>query len=165
MRRYNRCFILILLCCAMWCILAGNFHIGTVLAGLVCGSAVVFITHRFILLPEDRPHRAISPLNMLRYVPYLIFSIYRAGFALIPKMLTGRCRFGVYRIGTALAGPLSRAVLANSITMTPGTMTVDEQDGALTVLWLQADTRDPGEAARRIAGGFERILLGRGREL
>jgi len=161
MRRFGYYLILILLCCAMWCILMGDFQLITVILGLVGGVVVVFITHRYILASADRAAHVLSPLRALHYLGYLIISIYRSGFALIPAILSGRCNIGAYRIRTAVTGSWSRALLANSITMTPGTVTVDQQDDTLTVLWFQADTRDTRQAARRIAGGFERILAGR----
>lgn len=157
MRRYISYLFLTLLCCAVWCVLMQDFHPLTIALGSGCGAAVVFITHRFVFARDN----AIDPLPLWRiawYPAYLAASIFRAGFRLIPAVLRGRCSIGVYRIRTRVQGDLRLALLANSITLTPGTVTVDLRGDTLTVLCLDTGIRDPDEAARLISGGFERIL-------
>ncbi len=68
-------------------------------------------------------------------------------------------RPGIVRIRTRLRSLPARTLLANSITLTPGTLTVELlDDGCLYVHWLKVRTTDPDEAGARIAGRFESIL-------
>jgi multicomponent Na+:H+ antiporter subunit E len=70
-----------------------------------------------------------------------------------PKM---PIRPGFVRIKTRLRRPASRAVLCNSITLTPGTLAVDIfDDGTMVVHWIYVRTLDPDEAAERTIGRFE----------
>ena len=49
-------------------------------------------------------------------------------------------------------------VLANSITLTPGTITLDVNDDHLTVHWLLCTTKHGKAAGETIKGTFERML-------
>lgn len=68
-------------------------------------------------------------------------------------------RPGIVKIRTALQSTTARILLANAITLTPGTLTVELVDGGwLYVHWLNVRTTDPDQAGMRIAERFERIL-------
>ena len=67
-------------------------------------------------------------------------------------------RPGIVRIDTALENPMARALLANAVTMTPGTLSVDLVDKTLYVHWINVTTRDRAEATEKVAGKFERLL-------
>lgn len=65
-------------------------------------------------------------------------------------------RPGLLKLKTRLRGTTARTVLGNSITLTPGTLTVDlRDDGVLMVHWLYVRTLDEEEAAQQIIGRFE----------
>ena len=65
-------------------------------------------------------------------------------------------RPGIVKIKTHLQQPSSRTALCNSITLTPGTLTVDiRDDGTMMVHWIYVRSLDEDEAARQIIGRFE----------
>ena len=69
-------------------------------------------------------------------------------------------RPGVVRVRTGLKSAAARVVLANSITLTPGTFTLDldEQEGVLYVHWLAVEAEGEEKASKIIASRFEPIL-------
>ena len=69
-------------------------------------------------------------------------------------------RPGVVRVRTSLKTTAARVALANSITLTPGTFTLDldDADGVLYVHWLAVEAEDEEGASRIIASRFEPIL-------
>jgi multicomponent Na+:H+ antiporter subunit E len=70
---------------------------------------------------------------------------------------------GIVRIRTSLATPLARLLLANSITLTPGTMTVETRGNEFFIHWMAVREDDPEGATRAIAARFERyseVFLG-----
>lgn len=68
-------------------------------------------------------------------------------------------RPGIVRVRTTLRSDTARTALANSITLTPGTLTVDlTADGTMFVHWIDVTARGTEEATHRIAERFERIL-------
>jgi multicomponent Na+:H+ antiporter subunit E len=65
-------------------------------------------------------------------------------------------RPGIVKVKTRLRLPSARTMLGNSITLTPGTLTVAiREDGVLMVHWLYVRTVDQEEAARQVIGRFE----------
>ena len=50
--------------------------------------------------------------------------------------------------------------MANSITMTPGTVTIELEDNRITVLWLENKPVSKKEAGEIIKGDLENILSG-----
>jgi multicomponent Na+:H+ antiporter subunit E len=69
-------------------------------------------------------------------------------------------RPGIVKVKTSLKSTEARTALANSITLTPGTFTVDldDEEGALYVHWLAVKAEDEEEATREIVSRFEPLL-------
>jgi multicomponent Na+:H+ antiporter subunit E len=59
---------------------------------------------------------------------------------------------------TSLQDDFLISVLAATITLTPGTVTVGRQDNSLIILWLNPTTTDPDEAALKIFRRTELLL-------
>jgi multicomponent Na+:H+ antiporter subunit E len=68
-------------------------------------------------------------------------------------------RPGIVRVKTRLRQPAARTVLGNSITLCPGTLTVDIwEDGTMMVHWIHVRSLDEKEAGRQILGRFEWLI-------
>jgi len=65
---------------------------------------------------------------------------------------------GIVEVKTSLQSPMARMILANSITLTPGTLTVDMQDDQLFIHWIEVKTADQQQATERIVRKFEKYL-------
>ncbi|MCK7577201.1 MAG: Na+/H+ antiporter subunit E [Chromatiales bacterium] len=65
---------------------------------------------------------------------------------------------GIVKVKTRLKTPLGRLLLANSITLTPGTITVEMRGEDIYVHWIKVADEDPEGATAAIVGGFEKYL-------
>ncbi len=65
---------------------------------------------------------------------------------------------GFVKVRTKLKSPMGRLLLANSITLTPGTLTVEMEGEWLYVHWVTMDANDIDGATDEIVAGFERYL-------
>jgi multicomponent Na+:H+ antiporter subunit E len=65
---------------------------------------------------------------------------------------------GIVKVKTEMTSPLGRTFLANYITLTPGTLTVDMEGEYLYIHWIYVMTEDVEKATGIIAGRFESIL-------
>lgn len=66
---------------------------------------------------------------------------------------------GIVKVRTKLKRPISRVALANSITLTPGTLSVDiTDDGYLYIHWINVISDDIEIATQNIVSQFENIL-------
>jgi len=144
-----------------WPFADGKIDIQVVIAGVIASAIIAILFHE--ILPKE--HRVfISPVRIfwfLVYVPVFFYYVFKANLdvvyrALHPKM---PIRPGIVKIKTILKTESGITALANSITLTPGTLTVDlTDDGFLYVHWINVKSDDVEEATKFIARRFEWFL-------
>ena len=123
------------------------------------------------LLIAVLPLSADSPLGDLRLGPralvYLVAYAFVFTKALVLSNLDVAFRVlhprlpiapGIVKVTTRLKTPLGRLLLANSITLTPGTITVEMRGKDIFVHWIKVADTDPEGATAAIVGGFEKYL-------
>ena len=100
-------------------------------------------------------------MNVLWVVGYflrLIPEIYRSAILLIPLIVTGKADPKIFDIETTLEKRWEIALLANTITLTPGTITVNVEGRHLQVLWMNPKAETEDGISESIKGKFERRL-------
>jgi len=65
---------------------------------------------------------------------------------------------GIVKIKTDLKTDVGKMLLANSITLTPGTLTVDIKDDYLYIHWIDVGSKDIEKATNDIAPSFEKLI-------
>ncbi len=150
---------IIIICAVVWVILNENLSLATIMAGGALGLLSVLITDHLLLLTDYKSTYQLQPTVMIKYVLYLIYQIYFSGFTTIIKIISGKISPGIVEIETELDSDLYISILANSITLTPGTVTIDKKGRKLIILWLNCVTKDSEKAGKIIKGNFEKILL------
>jgi multicomponent Na+:H+ antiporter subunit E len=65
---------------------------------------------------------------------------------------------GIVKVKTKLKSKMGRLALANSITLTPGTITVDIYDDELYIHWINITSADVDDATQKIVTQFEKYL-------
>ena len=68
-------------------------------------------------------------------------------------------RPGIVKVKTNLKTNIGKTTLANSITMTPGTLTVDIVNNYLYIHWIYVQSTDPEKYTEKISGRFERYII------
>ena len=61
-------------------------------------------------------------------------------------------------IETGLKSDSGKLALANSITLTPGTLTMDVEGDKLLIHWINVKSTDTKKATKAISSRFERFL-------
>jgi multicomponent Na+:H+ antiporter subunit E len=144
-----------------WPFVDGRIDVQVVIAGVIASAIVSLLFHE--VLPREH-HVFVSPARIgwaLAYIPVFFYYVIMANFdvvyrALHPKMPINP---GIVKIKTRLKTDAGITALANSITLTPGTLTVDlTDDGFLYVHWINVKSTDTEEATRLIAERFEYFL-------
>ena len=145
----------------IWMLLTWQTDAQVIIAGLIASAIVSLLFHE--ILPKE--HLVfISPIRMfwaLVYVPVFFYYMIKANFdvvyrALHPKM---PIKPGIVKIKTNLKTQSGITALANSITLTPGTLTVDlTDDGFLYIHWINVKSDDIEQATELIAQRFEWFL-------
>lgn len=146
---------------ALWMILTRSFDPQELVVGTVASVLVALLVRRvaaqLIVCGSSWPRRTTF---LFAYVPYLLWSIVRANIDVALRVVNPRLpiRPGIVRVKTRLKSPLGRLLLTSSITLTPGTLTVDIDGDDLFIHWIDVEGADTEDISRRIVGGFERYL-------
>jgi len=134
-----------------------------ILGALVAGMALLAAGPRLQLLAGLRLEPG-APLALLRYFAYFTIALIRANFDVARRVLSPKLPLHpeIVEVETRLQSELGRLWLANSITLTPGTLTVDVlADQRLRVHWIDSlPGADLKAATQRIVSGFERHMRG-----
>lgn len=159
MRRFIQNIQWIFIFLLVWIILFEELSPKTAVSGLVVSFLCLFFTEKYLLGNSYYYEYPINIPWLLKYILFLLIEIYKAGISTIIKVFTGNINPGIVEIETSLEDDFSRVILANSITLTPGTVTVDKDDNKLKVLWLDVETKDSEEAGKIIKKNLEKILM------
>ena len=130
MRRHR--FFALFALAAIWIIWAEELSLFTAVLGLLMGCVCLYISHKFIPLKELRDVRFSK---LILYPFYLAGQIYLQGLVVIKIIFTGG-RVDIVKTKTSLQSDFLKAMLINSVTLTPGSIPLDLQGGKLTVLNL-----------------------------
>ena len=149
---------LVILLTAAWLILFERFSWFLLILGLITSFSALRISERYFLGFTYFDRYYFNIFKMVLYLFSLIWEIYAAGLSTLGKIIYGDVHTDVVKISTSLKSDFYKSILANSITLTPGTVTLDVEDQEITVLWLDVKTKNPTLAGEIIKGKLERRL-------
>lgn len=143
-----------------WLLFTWSVSPGSLLLGAVHSLIIALMTYPIFVEEDEVARRSHLPrLELLGvYVIVLVFNMYVASFKVLWQILRGRINPGVSHFRTRLRSDIARVLLTSSITLTPGTITLQLDDDHLIVHWLDARTRHSKYASKLIAGPYERLL-------
>ena len=145
---------------AIWLLLTWTVQFQSLMVGLLVSLLSA------LFLGGNVPIRPLSLLNprrwfwLLVYIPVFAYQCLKANIDVAMRVLSPGLQLkpGIVKIKTTLRTEIARTFLANSITLTPGTMTVEIKEDELYIHWIDVKTQDEEEAARIIKGPFEKLL-------
>ena len=136
MRTIRKVVGCILLAC-VWLVLNETVNVQTIALGFVLSIFCVWLSGRLLGIDYAETF-SLSPLSSLKYAIILIKEVYAAGIMATIDILRGNIAPCIVQItmDTRIKHPFLQSIVANSITLTPGTITIDQKNGELTVLCL-----------------------------
>ncbi len=142
---------------AFWILLSGFFDAFHIVTGIISSLLVALFSHR-LLVPEGTNFtlEVARTGRFVMYLPWLMLEIAKANIDLVYRTLHPSMPIDplVITFRTDIEEDLGRVTLANSITLTPGTVTMNVTDeGEFTVHAISKEAADgllSGEMARRI---------------
>jgi len=146
---------------AFWLIMSGHYDLLHVSFGIFSVILVLLINHsirrHLYTLGERSEALRLRHVRLAYYVPWLLWQIVVASLQLAYVVLHPKCPVdpAVLRFKTRLGNTSSRVILGNSITLTPGTITLDIERDEFLVHSLAdmfssgiIDGTMPGEVAK-----------------
>jgi multicomponent Na+:H+ antiporter subunit E len=144
----------------IWVIANGTLAPDFLITGVVISAAIALAFASFA-----RVYSVIrwSPKVIFYYLIYLgvfLIELTKANINVMRLVFSPRIKIepGIVEIKTELKSPIGRLALANSITLTPGTLVVDIKDDSLFIHWINVSATDPVGATQEISARFEKYL-------
>ena len=147
---------LTILLTVLWLLLSGHYTPFILSLGAASIALTLFISIRMDLLDYEGLPFHIALKTTTRYWPWLIKEIVVANIDVIKRILSPKLDISptLFTVKTSEATDLGVVIYANSITLTPGTVSVDLSPGEILVHALSQDGADGvlnGEMDRRCA--------------
>jgi multicomponent Na+:H+ antiporter subunit E len=157
--RVTRHGVLLLWLTVVWLGLWGNLSAANLLAGLAVGAALLLL----LPLPEQASQGGIRPLALLRFLLFFANELVKASLQVVVQVLHPRRELQQAVLAVPVTGASDRllTVVANAISLTPGTLTL-EVDRERATLYVHAlDVGGPGgvDAVRDDILRLERLAI------
>jgi multicomponent Na+:H+ antiporter subunit E len=143
-----------------WLMLMGRVTVDVLVVGVLASLAIsVLYPNGLSFFTEFRATPAAFVAG-LRYYGYFFKELVKSNLRLTAIVLSPSLpvRPGIVKVRTRLKSRMGRLMLANSITLTPGTLTVEMDGEWLYVHWTSVESDDIEAATDKIVAGFERYL-------
>jgi len=131
---------------------------------LICGGLVCLIISFFgahIYSKLGFPRLSLKGiLFFLVYIIVLLWEIIKANLDVAYRVIHPKMPIkpGIVVIKTRLKSDIAKMILANSITLTPGTFTLDVIGDELLIHWINVKSEDVDDATKAIGERFEKYL-------
>ncbi len=145
----------------VWLMFTSSLAMQEVLVGAGVSFLIAIPSNRFFTGIQPRH---FSPLNLFYMVEYFfifLWALIVANLDVARRVISPRLPInpGIVKFRTRLTSDFARMILANSITLTPGTLSVDVIGDTFYIHWIDVESLDPEKNREAIAGKFEKVLL------
>ena len=144
----HRTLSLFILLFLSWLLLSGIYTDMLLGLGVLSCLVVIAVCRRMkIVDPEGHPIHLIP--GLLRYMPWFLWAVIKSNIDVIRRILHPRLPIAprLIRVEASQKTHLGQVIYANSITLTPGTVSVETGEGVIDVHALT------GEAAEDVRSG------------
>jgi len=143
----------------VWIILVERFSAVAIIVGLVISVGCVFFAHRYLPLSKIK---GVDFGKLTTYPFFLIGQIFLSGIY-VSKIILFGARTDIVQARTILKNDSLRVMLADSVTLTPGSLLLELKDDDMTILWLRSrdapNAEDTEDIDEQIMGKLESKLI------
>ena len=152
MKRASTLFLLLF---AFWLLLSGHYDLWFMGLGFISSASAVFLARRMGIVDAEGLPLDLVP-GLLRYAPWLFGTVMQANFDVARRILHPRLPITprLIHVPAEQRTAPGQASYANSITLTPGTISLEVGDEEIEVHALSVDAAEDlqsGQMGRRVA--------------
>ena len=153
-KRYKLFFFMLF----FWLLLNFNLQLDTIIFGIVFSGVVTILAFPVLYNEQGFRYRGIYLHKMIIYVFVLFFEIFKSAIIYTINLISRKYEPLLFRIDLDVTDPIQVGIVANSITLTPGTISVDIVGHSIYVLTLAKPGTPQEELERPIRESFERYF-------
>ncbi|MBN1251848.1 MAG: Na+/H+ antiporter subunit E [Bacteroidales bacterium] len=157
----SKLFFTWLIVFVLWLAFTTSIEIYEVLTGLFISFIISLFTFKSF---TSRGLKGLSPIKLIYVIKYIfvfLIALVKANFHVAKIVLSPSLPInpGIVEFESKLDSDFAKMILANSITLTPGTLSVDVIGNRFYIHWLEVKDSDSEVAFNEIAKQFEDVLL------
>ena len=143
-------------------VLLAGFVVEEIILGAIISAVLAALISKYVQYEID----ALFPLKLLKFIfVYLFVFIWQlllANIDVARRVLSPKIPLkpGIVKVKTDLEGDFGKLALANSITLTPGTLSIDVDEEHVYVHTVEVKGEDHDASEKEIKEPFEKILGG-----
>jgi multicomponent Na+:H+ antiporter subunit E len=143
-----------------WIMLTNTLAADSLLVGMVASLSIPLLFRNGLSFFTEFRATPRAFAAGLSFYGYFLKELVKSNLRLAAIVLSTDLpiRPGIVKVRTRLKSRMGRLMLANSITLTPGTLTVELDGEWLYVHWVRVEAADIDAATAEIVAGFERYL-------
>ena len=172
-KKYNQKNHLIILFVSLfifWFILSGLIAPFMLFLGLISTAFVVYIINRMDLIDEEISFHNFSIMGLLLYLPWLLKEIIISNIKVCSYIVMPNKKMNpqIIKVKSSQISDLGHVLYANSITLTPGTVTIDVDGDVFTVHTLDhqfKESLESNEMDRKIKSTEKNYLPSEGKDV
>jgi multicomponent Na+:H+ antiporter subunit E len=135
-------------------------EVSNIIAGLVAALLTTLIFGKYFV---SSMYKLVQPRRYFWGIVYIFiftWEVLKANFDVAYRVLHPAMPIkpGIVKVPMEVKSDIARTMLANSITMTPGTITVDIIGDHLYVHWIYVRSDNPEIYTREVSGRFEKYI-------
>jgi len=151
--------IIVLALTFVWIILVESFSIIAVTTGLAISIACVFFGKKFLPLEKIK---GVNFNKLVSYPFFLLGQIFSSSIY-VSKIILFGAKTDIVEVETKIENDSLRIMLADSVTLTPGSLLLELKDEKMTILWLRPknapSVEQTEDAGGQIMGRIEKRLM------
>ena len=153
-------FVLFIVLFLAWLSFSFSSSIETLLAGAFFAAASAGLLGNHFVTSFSKLLQPKRYLWAILYLFVFLWECVKANIDVAYRVLDPRLPIkpGIVRVKLSLKTDMAKTMLANSVTMTPGTITVDIIDDAIFIHWIYVSSTDPEIYTRKVCGRFEKYI-------
>ena len=131
-------FILFFILFSMWLLMSGHYNVLIVSLGIISCAFCVYVAKRGKLIDDEGLPIFFMP-RLLNYLIWLFKEILKSNLSTAKVIINGKVEPETFTVKTSQVTDVAKVTYANSITLTPGTVTTKIQKGVFEVHALNSD--------------------------
>lgn len=143
----------------IWLLLAG-VHVQEMIVGAAVSIILSIIISNYIQLSLNLKSLVKLLMFVFMYIPIMVVELIKANVDVAKRVLNPKLPInpGIVKVPTKVKGDLGKLTLANSITLTPGTISLDADEENVYIHWIDVKGKTPEEYQKNISSSFETVL-------
>lgn len=155
-----RYIVLFIILFVVWLVLTFNLSLSNLVVGALAACITTLIFGKYFVSNIRKFFQPQRYLWLLLFLIIFIWECLKANIDVAYRVLHPAMPIkpGIVKVKLNLKSDIAKTMLANAITMTPGTISVDLIDDILFVHWIYVSSFDPEIYSHKVAGRFEKYI-------